>query len=167
MKRIRGFRLRTKLVKAFKWVVHGRTKRASSRRLSYQNSAIKAMSKLCNWGRSLKHGAKLLCSSNTNSGYSRVGQDLIDAKPVGVPKGHMAVYVGEKEDETHRFFVPVVYFNHPLFGDLLREAEKVYGFNHCGGIQIPCRISEFERVRTRVAGGGGSGGGDYCPGWRS
>ncbi|KAI7988246.1 Auxin-responsive protein SAUR36 [Camellia lanceoleosa] len=72
----------------------------------------------------------------------------------GVPKGHLAVYVGEKEDDTHRYLVPVIYINHPLFGKLLEEAVNEYGFDHSGGIQIPCRISEFENVRTRIAAAG-------------
>lgn len=71
-----------------------------------------------------------------------------------VPKGHLAVYVGDSDDDdTHRYVVPVIYFNHPLFGDLLQEAEKVYGFNHPGGITIPCGVSEFESVQTQIAAG--------------
>ncbi|KAG9145076.1 hypothetical protein Leryth_018362 [Lithospermum erythrorhizon] len=58
-----------------------------------------------------------------------------------VPKGHLAVYVGDQEHETSRVFVPVIYFNHPLFVELLKESEMVYGFNHQKGIQIPCQKS--------------------------
>lgn len=68
----------------------------------------------------------------------------------------MAVYVGQKDGVFQRVLVPVIYFNHPLFGDLLREAEEEYGFAHPGGITIPCRISEFERVQTRIAAGNDS-----------
>lgn len=69
-----------------------------------------------------------------------------------MPKGHLAVYVGEEDGEWQRVVVPAVYFNHPLFGGLLREAEKEYGFHQPpGGLTIPCRISEFESVRTRIA----------------
>ncbi|CAL5355959.1 unnamed protein product [Camellia sinensis] len=148
MRKTRGF----KLAKIFKWAIHRKT----YQHLNPPNSTSKAMSKLCKWGRSLKNRAQGLCFSK--SGYIRVGQDPVEAKPV--PKGHLAVYVGEKEDDTHRYLVPVIYFNHPLFGDLLREAEKEYGHNHPGGIQIPCRVSEFENVRTRIAGGGAGGG--FC-----
>uniref|UniRef100_A0A5B7B727 Putative auxin-induced protein X10A-like n=1 Tax=Davidia involucrata TaxID=16924 RepID=A0A5B7B727_DAVIN len=161
MRKTRGFRLGCKLVKVFKWVIHRRTKRTSYQRLNQPSCATKAMSKLCNWGRSLKHGVKGLCFPK-NSGYVRVGQDPIDTKPVCVPKGHLVVYVGEKEDDTHRFLVPVIYFNHPLFGDLLSEAEKAYGFNHPAGIQIPCRISEFENVQMRIAASAAAAGGDNC-----
>ena len=66
-------------------------------------------------------------------------------------KGHMAVHVGESEDEKQRVLVPVTHLNHPLLGKLLEKAEKIYGFDHPGVITIPCRISEFERVQKIVA----------------
>ncbi|XP_057433689.1 auxin-responsive protein SAUR36-like [Lotus japonicus] len=71
----------------------------------------------------------------------------------------LAVYVGQKDGEFHRVLVSVVYCNHPLFGDLLREAEREYGFHHPGGITIPCRVTEFERVKTRIESGSGVRGG--------
>lgn len=70
------------------------------------------------------------------------------------------MYVGEDEEYVHRVLVPVIYFNHPLLGDLLREAERVYGFDHPCGIQIPCRVSEFDNIRTLIA--AGCGGGSSC-----
>ncbi|EEF50963.1 Auxin-induced protein X10A, putative [Ricinus communis] len=83
-----------------------------------------------------------------NRDYILLGQ----AKPVSeVPKGHLAVYVGESNDETRREVVPVIYFNHPLFGELLKDAERVYGYNHPGGIKIPCGYSEFEKIKMRIA----------------
>ncbi|KAF2612043.1 hypothetical protein F2Q70_00013295 [Brassica cretica] len=47
--------------------------------------------------------------------------------------------------------VPVIYFNHPLFGELLEHKERVYGFDQPGRIMIPCRVSDFETVRMRIA----------------
>ena len=35
--------------------------------------------------------------------------------PVTVLKGHLAVYVGQKDGDFYRVLVPVIYFNHPLF----------------------------------------------------
>ncbi|GFP87373.1 auxin-induced protein x10a [Phtheirospermum japonicum] len=84
----------------------------------------------------------------TGWGYIRVGQD--PTQPDRVPKGHMTVYVGKKDGDFQRILVPVVYFNHPMFGDLLRESEKEYEFDQLGRLTIPCRISEFERVQTRI-----------------
>lgn len=80
----------------------------------------------------------------------QIGQDPIEKEAVTVPKGHLAVYVGQKDGDYRRVLVPVIYINHPLFTELLRDAEEEYGFNHPGGITIPCRISEFERVQTRI-----------------
>ncbi|WMV43666.1 hypothetical protein MTR67_037051 [Solanum verrucosum] len=111
----------------------------------------------------LKQGAKrVLCFGKNNSGCFRVGQE--PNKKVSVPKGHLAVYVGEQEDDTCRIVVPVIYFNHPLFTELLREAEMVYGYNYPGRIQIPCRISEFENVKSKIA---ATVGGGNCCGERS
>lgn len=151
MGNLRGFRIRHKLVKVFNWSVRRRTKFTGYKRLNSTSCTAKAMSKLCDLGRCLKRGAKELCFPKSDTGYVGVGEE----EPVGtVPKGHLAVYVGEKEDDAHRVLVPVIFFNHPLFGDLLREAEKVYGFNHSGGIQIPCPISDFENIQTKIIGGG-------------
>lgn len=89
--------------------------------------------------------------------YVRLGHDPGEKGPSpDVPKGHMAVYVvGQSEGDARRVMVPVMYFNHPLFGDLLREAERVYGYDHPGAITLPCGISELERVQTRIAAVGG------------
>ncbi|KAG1360823.1 putative auxin-responsive protein SAUR36 [Cocos nucifera] len=76
--------------------------------------------------------------------------------PPPPPKGHLAVYVsggrkGKEAAPPRRFVVPVIDFNHPLFVELLREAEEEFGFDHPGGITIPCPVSRFERVRTSIA----------------
>ncbi|PIA46771.1 hypothetical protein AQUCO_01500369v1 [Aquilegia coerulea] len=59
-----------------------------------------------------------------------------------VPKGHIAVYVGE--NEKRRFVVPISYLSHPLFQDLLNQAEEEFGFSHpMGGLTIPCDEDSF------------------------
>ncbi|XP_048606330.1 auxin-induced protein X15-like [Brassica napus] len=61
-----------------------------------------------------------------------------------VPKGHVAVYVGEEMENNKRFVVPISYLNHPLFQGLLNRAEEEFGFNHpVGGLTIPCREETF------------------------
>ncbi|KAG5574304.1 hypothetical protein H5410_054438 [Solanum commersonii] len=56
----------------------------------------------------------------------------------GVPKGHCAVYVGERQKK--RFVVPISYLSQPLFQDLLTQAEEQFGFDHpMGGLTIPCK----------------------------
>ncbi|KAL2490808.1 SAUR-like auxin-responsive protein family [Abeliophyllum distichum] len=163
MKKTSGFRM----VKVFKWFIHRRARQRVTYRRLAPSCATRAISKLYHWCRSLKHGAKGLCFGKHNSGYIRVGREAVDPKnPVSVPKGHLAVYVGDEEDDTYRVLVPVMYFNHPLFGELLREAEKIYGFNHPGGIQIPCRKSELENVQMKIAAaGGGDDGGNSHRRW--
>ncbi|XP_057977081.1 auxin-responsive protein SAUR36-like [Malania oleifera] len=149
MRKIRGFKLGHGLLKGFKRVLRQKTRASGYQRLAQPICGNKAMSVICKWGRK----AKELCSTKRGSRYIRVGNDPVDAKPGGVPKGHLAVYVGEKDDDTHRFLVPVVYFNHPLFAELLKEAEKEYGFDHPGRITLPCRISDFQSVRMKIAAG--------------
>lgn len=66
-----------------------------------------------------------------------------------VPKGHVAVYVGEIQKK--RFVVPVSYLNHPSFQDLLSRAEEEFGFNHpMGGLTIPCREDAFIDLTSRL-----------------
>ncbi|XP_073525962.1 uncharacterized protein [Phyllobates terribilis] len=64
-----------------------------------------------------------------------------------VPKGCLAIKVGGEGAEQERFIVPVIYFNHPLFLNLLKEAEEEYGFRHKGAITIPCHVNEFRHVQ--------------------
>lgn len=64
------------------------------------------------------------------------------------PKGWMGIRVGmEGEEEKQRFVVPVEYLKHPLFVELLKEAEREYGFDYAGAITFPCRVEHFLYVR--------------------
>ncbi|XP_022146173.1 auxin-responsive protein SAUR23-like [Momordica charantia] len=66
-----------------------------------------------------------------------------------IPKGHIAVYVGEIQ--TKRFVVPISYLNHPSFLNLLKRAEEEFGFNHpMGGLTIPCREEAFIDLTSRL-----------------
>ncbi|VVB09643.1 unnamed protein product [Arabis nemorensis] len=78
--------------------------------------------------------AKLFSSSSSSS--------------LDVPKGYLAVYVGERK--MKRFVVPVSYLNQPSFQDLLRKAEEEFGFNHpMGGLTIPCSEEIFIDLASR------------------
>ncbi|KAH6768598.1 SAUR-like auxin-responsive protein family [Perilla frutescens var. frutescens] len=67
-----------------------------------------------------------------------------------VPKGHFAVYVGEKERK--RFVIPVSYLNHPSFQELLFQAEEEFGFHHpTGGLIIPCTKDSFLHLISRLS----------------
>ncbi|KAA8523364.1 hypothetical protein F0562_009787 [Nyssa sinensis] len=57
-----------------------------------------------------------------------------------VPKGYLAVYVGP---ELRRFIIPTDYLSHPVFKVLLEKIEEEFGFNHSGGLTIPCEIETF------------------------
>nr|WCJ13046.1 small auxin up RNA [Gastrodia elata f. glauca] len=60
--------------------------------------------------------------------------------PVDVPKGHFAVYVGEKR---RRFIVPISLLASPEFQSLLQLAEQEFGFEHETGLTIPCEEIVF------------------------
>lgn len=140
MSKLRGF----KIVKVFKWIIRPRKK---GTRYHLGGSRIRNYNCMARLFSHLLRGAKRLCFGGSNSGYIQLGEP----KPVKVPKGHSVVYVGESDEITERVLVPVLYFNHPLFGELLKKAERVYGFNPPGGITIPCRLSEFEKVKMKIA----------------
>ncbi|KAJ4951681.1 hypothetical protein NE237_028513 [Protea cynaroides] len=66
-----------------------------------------------------------------------------------IPKGCFAIMVGQGE-EQQRFVIPVMYINHPLFMQLLKEAEDEYGFDQKGTITIPCHVEEFRNVQRII-----------------
>lgn len=84
-------------------------------------------------------------SNNVKSNSKQAGNGIKD-----VPKGCLAIKVGSKEEERQRFVVPVFYFNHPLFMQLLREAEEEYGFEQKGTITIPCHVEVFRYVQDKI-----------------
>ncbi|QCD88655.1 auxin-induced protein 15A-like [Vigna unguiculata] len=69
------------------------------------------------------------------------------SKAVDVPKGYLAVYVGEK---MKRFMIPVSFLNQPSFQDLLSQAEEEFGYDHpLGGLTIPCGEDVFLDITSR------------------
>ncbi|XP_014492540.1 auxin-responsive protein SAUR36-like [Vigna radiata var. radiata] len=155
MSKIRGFNLRKGLIRVSKWVFRKIRLRSRPGYHRLGNSPRSSIAKLLSWGRKLTASAKSCLPVSVGSGYAQLGSGSVvgsDRDP-SVPKGHLAVYVGQKDGELHRVLLPVIYFNHPLFGELLKEAEEEFGFHHDGGITIPCRFTEFERVKTRIASG--------------
>ncbi|KAL5713471.1 Auxin-responsive protein saur21 [Ranunculus cassubicifolius] len=76
-------------------------------------------------------------------------RSLSNTETLVVPKGHIAVYVGESQKK--RFVVPLSYLNHSLFQDLLNQAEEEYGFSHpMGGLTIPCDEYTFLDLTQRL-----------------
>lgn len=64
-----------------------------------------------------------------------------------VPKGHLAVCVGE---EMQRFVIPTEYLGHSAFVSLLRDAEEEFGFQQEGVLRIPCEVGVFEGILKMV-----------------
>nr|CAD1832029.1 unnamed protein product [Ananas comosus var. bracteatus] len=69
------------------------------------------------------------------------------AASVDVPKGYLAVCVGE---ELQRYVIPTEYLGHRAFEALLREAEEEFGFQQEGVLRIPCEVGVFESILTVV-----------------
>ncbi|KAL2328078.1 hypothetical protein Fmac_021505 [Flemingia macrophylla] len=66
------------------------------------------------------------------------------SKAVDVPKGYLAVYVGEK---MKRFVIPVSYLNRLSFQNMLSQPEEEFGYNHPkGGLTIPCSADVFNSI---------------------
>ncbi|KAK9103202.1 hypothetical protein Sjap_020456 [Stephania japonica] len=169
----RGFRLGRRVINVFRRVLCRRRNHPSPVYTRLLTDAPddpkkkKTVTKIIHkWGQTIKRQAQELCRIKPSAPprrYRRLGLGGggggAEVEAVPVPKGHLAVYVeaqrkgggGGEEAERHRFLVPVIYFNHPLFGELLREAERVYGFHQEGGITIPCPVSEFQNVKAKVS----------------
>ncbi|KAL6903774.1 hypothetical protein ACP4OV_004587 [Aristida adscensionis] len=109
--------------------------------------AAKRLAPVLRWGRALARRLRI-------GGRAEATRELDGGEKVSTPKGQVAVYVGgAAPGESMRYVVPVVYFNHPLFGELLREAEEEFGFQHPGGITIPCPAARFEHAAALAAAG--------------
>ncbi|KAF8722382.1 hypothetical protein HU200_022492 [Digitaria exilis] len=67
-----------------------------------------------------------------------------------VPKGCVAVQVGADGEEKRKYAVPLGHLKHPLFGELLEEAAREYGFHQPGAIAIPCRVDRFVQVEHLI-----------------
>ncbi|RDX57820.1 Auxin-responsive protein SAUR32, partial [Mucuna pruriens] len=66
-----------------------------------------------------------------------------------IPKGFLPIKVGQGE-EQQKIVLPVMYLNHPLFSQLLKEAEEEYGFDQKGTIIIPCHVKDFRYVQDLI-----------------
>ncbi|RZC86295.1 hypothetical protein C5167_007482 [Papaver somniferum] len=67
-----------------------------------------------------------------------------------IPKGHLAVYVGETQFKK-RFVVPISYLNHICIRELLNQAGEEFGFDYpMGGVTIPCREKTFMNLTSQI-----------------
>jgi SAUR family protein len=70
------------------------------------------------------------------------------SKGLDVPKGYLAVYVGEK---MKRFLIPISYLNKTSFHEFLSQAEEQFEYNHpMGGLTIPCREDIFLDITSHL-----------------
>lgn len=100
--------------------------------------------------RHLPHMTLLLHLAHTGSGKNKDMSTGSSSGRHSIPKGCLAVKVGQEGEEQQRFVVPVSYFNHPLFLRLLKVAEDEYGFDQQGPITLPCHVTEFRNIRGLI-----------------
>lgn len=80
--------------------------------------------------------------------FSRL-QSVCSRRLSDVPKGYMAVYVGEIQKT--RFVVPISFLEQPQFQDLLHKSEDEFGFDHpMGGLTIHCEEEVFIDLTSRL-----------------
>ncbi|OMP03135.1 Auxin responsive SAUR protein [Corchorus olitorius] len=93
---------------------------------------------------SIMHAKQILRRSNSNRYRNQ-------STSSDVPKGYIAVYVGE--GEMKRFVIPISFLNQPCFQELLCMAEEEYGFEHpMGGLTIPCSEDDFIERTSHLGG---------------
>ncbi|GMY05581.1 auxin-responsive protein SAUR21-like [Fagus crenata] len=91
---------------------------------------------------SIMHAKQILRRSNSFG--KQVASTYID-----VPKGHIAVYVGESK--KRRFVIPLSFLNQHSFQELLSKAEEEFGYEHpMGGLTIPCSEDIFIDLTSRL-----------------
>ncbi|XP_024011294.1 auxin-responsive protein SAUR71 [Eutrema salsugineum] len=70
------------------------------------------------------------------------------------PHGCFTVYVGPTEQ---RIVVKTKLLNHPLFKNLLEDAENEYGYRRDGPIVLPCEVDFFFKVLADMKSSDGHG----------
>ncbi|CAA6673488.1 unnamed protein product [Spirodela intermedia] len=90
---------------------------------------------------------QLLRRCSSSLGRKQGGDYDLEGTPMDVPKGHFAVYVGEKRS---RHIVPISFLSHPEFQLLLRRAEEEFGFDHDMGLTLPCEEVAFRSLTSML-----------------
>ncbi|XP_028752283.1 auxin-responsive protein SAUR32-like [Neltuma alba] len=87
-------------------------------------------------------------TDNTESDHEERSKAGIIKRYMAPPRGWLAIKIGREVQE--RIVVPVSYLNHPLFAELLKQAEEEYGFKQEGAIAIPCQLKHFKYVEAII-----------------
>lgn len=108
-------------------------------KVEWKKSSNSQKKESCKGGISPSISKRLLSSSV----YCDSDEDSCQSpeSPRGIPRGYLAVYVGP---ELRRFIIPTSYLSDPLFKKLLEKVEEEFGFDHSGGLTIPCEIETFK-----------------------
>jgi len=117
---------------------------------SFASSSIRIQIFLSHTSPLASLGIFFVCGATKTMGFRILGiiRQSSTRKGLEVPKGHLAVYVGDK---MRRFVIPVSFLNQPSFQQLLSQAEEQFGFDHpTGGLTIPCREDEFLNLTSRL-----------------
>ncbi|KAF6174597.1 hypothetical protein GIB67_006249 [Kingdonia uniflora] len=85
----------------------------------------------------------------TTSIFLRLLRVLPTKSMKDVPKGFVAVYVGESR---RRFVIPVSFFSLPYSRVLMERATEEYGFKQEGGLRLPCDEEYFQDIMVRCYG---------------
>ncbi|KAL1329290.1 hypothetical protein HN51_046415 [Arachis hypogaea] len=91
----------------------------------------------------------MLGSEEKKVDHDHQRKKVINNKDAIIPKGYLPIKVGHGE-EQEKIVMPVMYLNHPLFSQLLKEAEEEYGFDQQGTIIIPCHLKEFRYIQELI-----------------
>ncbi|XVF45441.1 hypothetical protein PTKIN_Ptkin02bG0206500 [Pterospermum kingtungense] len=94
-------------------------------------------------------GIRILSMVSSGKQIRKLQSLISSSEKADVPKGDIAVYVGETQPK--RFLVPISVVNHPSFKDLLKRAEEEFGFDHpMGRLNIPCKVDAFKHLTSQL-----------------
>ncbi|KAG1370165.1 indole-3-acetic acid-induced protein ARG7-like [Cocos nucifera] len=101
---------------------------------------LKTLGRCCSLGHRRSHTTSMPKSKSWQRSSSTVKHRI-------APGGYFSVYVGPNKE---RFVIKMECVNHPLFKDLLDEAEMEYGFKSEGPLELPCDVDLFCRVLCEI-----------------